>query len=69
MKRLDVEGWIKPRWKHNIEVKVECAMRNEQIDGVETNHNLAPLLEKKWMRAMDVEEMESSFKMDLKDVS
>jgi len=35
----------KPKQKHNIEVKVKCVMRNEQIDGLSTNNNLAPLLE------------------------
>jgi hypothetical protein len=40
-----------------------------QINGLTTNQNLAPLLEKKQMRALDVEEMESYSKIDLRDVS
>jgi hypothetical protein len=44
-------------------------MRNEQIDGLTINHSLAPLLEEERMRTLDVEEMESSSKVDLRDVS
>jgi hypothetical protein len=29
LRRLDVKGWIKLKQKHNVEVKVECAMGNE----------------------------------------
>jgi len=43
-------------------------MRNEQIDGLTTNHNLAPLLEQKQMWTLDVEEVESSSKIDRRDV-
>jgi hypothetical protein len=43
VKILDAEGWIKLRPKCNVEVKEECAMWNKQIDGLTTNHNLAPL--------------------------
>jgi hypothetical protein len=32
VKKLNVKGFIKPKQKHNIEVKVECAMQNERID-------------------------------------
>jgi hypothetical protein len=32
MRRLDVEGLIKSRQKCNVEVKIECVMRDEQID-------------------------------------
>jgi hypothetical protein len=49
MKRLDVEGQIKLRRKRNIEMKVKCVMRNEQINGLIINHNLAPLLEQEQM--------------------
>jgi hypothetical protein len=69
VRRLDVKGWIKPRWKHNNEVKIRCVMRNEQINGLATNHSLAPLSKQEWMRALDVKEMESSSKkIDLGDV-
>jgi hypothetical protein len=44
-------------------------MWNEDIDNLTINHNLTPLLEQERMRALDVEEMESSSKIDLKDVS
>jgi hypothetical protein len=44
-------------------------MRNEQIDGLTINHSLAPLPEQERMRTLDVEEMKSSFKVDLRDVS
>ncbi len=65
MRKLDVEGWTKPKQKHNIEVKIKCVMRNEWIDDLATNHNPTPLPEQKQMWALDVEEMESSFKIDL----
>jgi len=68
MKRLNVEGWIKPRRKCNKEMNIECAMQIEQIYGLTTNHSLAPLLEQERMRVLDVKEMESSFKINLKDV-
>jgi hypothetical protein len=68
MRRLDVKGWIKSRRKCNAKVKVKCVMRNEQIDGLTTNHNLAPLLEQKQMWTLDVEEVESSSKIDWRDV-
>ncbi len=44
-------------------------MWNEQIDGLATNHNPTPLFEQEWMWALDVEEIESLSKIDLKDVS
>jgi hypothetical protein len=44
-------------------------MQNEQIDGLTINHNLAPLPKQEQMRALDVEEMESSSKINLRDVS
>jgi hypothetical protein len=69
VRRLDVESWIKPKWKCNVEIQVECAMQNKRIDGVTTNHSHAPLLEQEQMRALDVEEMESFSKVDLRDVS
>jgi hypothetical protein len=55
--------------KNNVEVKIECAMQNEWIDGLITNHSLAPLPEQEQMGAPNVEEMESSSKIDLRDVS
>jgi hypothetical protein len=42
---MHAKGLIELRQKCNIEVKVECAMWNEQIDGLTINHNHAPLLE------------------------
>jgi hypothetical protein len=39
-----------------------------KIDGLKINHNLAPLPEQEQMWALDVEEMEFSSKIDLKDV-
>jgi hypothetical protein len=44
-------------------------MWNEQIDDLATNHSFVPLPEQKRMWTLDVEEMESSSKIDLKDVS
>jgi hypothetical protein len=44
-------------------------MRNERIDDLATNHSFAPLLKQKQMWALDVKEMESLSKIDLKDVS
>jgi hypothetical protein len=70
VRRLNAKSWIKPKWKCNIEVNIKCAMQNEQIDGLTTNHTPNPLPKQKWMRALDVEEMESSSKInDLRDVS
>jgi hypothetical protein len=43
-------------------------MQNELIDGLTTNHSLASLLEQEQMQALKTKEMESSSKMDLKDV-
>jgi hypothetical protein len=43
-------------------------MWNEQINGLATNHSPAPLHEQEWMQAPDVEEMELSSKIDLKNV-
>jgi hypothetical protein len=44
-------------------------MQNEQIDGLTINHSLAPLLKQEQMQALNVEELESSSKIDLRDVS
>ncbi len=44
-------------------------MRNEWIDGLATNHSPVPLPKQEQMGALDVEEMESSSKIDLRDVS
>jgi len=44
-------------------------MRNKQINGLTTDHSPTPLLKQEQMLALDVEEMESSCKMDLRDVS
>jgi hypothetical protein len=56
------------RQKCKIEVKVECVMQNKQIDVVTTDHSPTPLPEQERMQALDVEEMESSSKIDLRDV-
>jgi hypothetical protein len=69
VRRLDAKGWIKSKQKCNFKVKVECAMENEQIDDLTTNHNPAPLPEQEWMQALDVKKMESPLKIDLRDVS
>jgi hypothetical protein len=39
------------------------------MDDLAINHSLAPLLEKKQIQALDVEETESSSKINLRDVS
>jgi hypothetical protein len=49
-------------------VKIKCAIQNERIYGLATNHNLAPLLEQEQMQALNDEGMVSSSKIDLKDV-
>jgi hypothetical protein len=69
MKKLDAEGWIKPKQKHNVEVKVECEMQKEHIDGLAINHSFAHLHEQERMWTLDVEKIESSSKINLKDVS
>jgi hypothetical protein len=66
MKKLDVKGWIKLRHKCNLEVKVECAMWNEQINGLVINHSLVPWPEQEQMLALKAKNMESSFKIDLR---
>jgi hypothetical protein len=58
VKKLDAEGLIKQNKKHNAEVKILCVMQNKWIDGLTTNHSLAPLPKQKRMRALNVEEME-----------
>ncbi len=69
VRRLDAKGWIKSTWKRIVEVKVNCAMQNERIDGLVTNHILTPLPEQELMWVLDDEEMESFSKISLKDVS
>jgi hypothetical protein len=69
VRKLDVEGWIKLKWKSNAEVKINCAMWNERIDGLAISHSPTPLPEQEQMRALEAKEMESSSKIDLKDVS
>jgi hypothetical protein len=69
VRRLDVEGRIKPKQKRNAEVQVGCVMRNKWIDGLITTHSLAPLFKQKQMWVLDAKEMESSSKIDLRDVS
>jgi hypothetical protein len=43
-------------------------MGNEHIDGLATNHSHVPLLEQKKMWALDAKEIESSSKINLRDV-
>jgi hypothetical protein len=43
-------------------------MQNKWIDGLITNHSPAPLRKQEQIQVLDVEEMESSSKIDLKDV-
>jgi hypothetical protein len=62
------EKIIKLRQKCNIEIKIECVMRNKWIDGLAINHSPAPLHEQEQMQALDAKEMESSSKIDLRDV-
>jgi len=69
MRRFNVEGSIKSKWKHNVQVKVECAMQNEDINDLAINHSLAPLPKQEWMWVLDAKEMESSSKIDIRDVS
>jgi hypothetical protein len=68
VKRLDVEGWIKLRWKHNVEVKIKCPMQNERIDDLSINHFLVPLHKQEQMSILNAKEMESSSKIDLNHV-
>jgi hypothetical protein len=44
-------------------------VKDEWINGLTFNHNIAPLLEQEQMWALKVMEMESSLKINLKDVS
>jgi len=55
--------------KCNDKMNVKCAMWNEWINGLTTNHSHAPLPEQKQMWIIDAKEIESSFKIDLKHVS
>jgi cytochrome oxidase assembly protein ShyY1 len=68
VRRLNVKGQIRPKQKHNVEVKIKCVMQNEWINALTTNHSRAPLLEQKQMQVLDVEEMESSSNLNPKDV-
>ncbi len=49
-------------------MKVKCAMQNEWINGLTTNHSPTRLPKQERMQALNVKEMESSFKINLKDV-
>jgi hypothetical protein len=51
-----------------LKVKVKCVMWNERIYGLAINHSPTLLLEEKRMWVLDVEEMKSFSKIDLKDV-
>jgi hypothetical protein len=50
-------------------MKIECAMQNEQINDLATNHSPFPLPEQEQMWGLNVKEMESSSKIDLRDMS
>jgi len=69
VRRLDAKGWIKPRWKRNTKVKIKCVMRNNHIDGLTTNRSPTPLPEQERLWALDADKMESSSKINLRDVS
>jgi hypothetical protein len=56
------------KWISNVKVKVKCA-RNEWINGLTIKHSPTPLLEQERMSALNAKEMESSSKINLKDVS
>jgi hypothetical protein len=43
-------------------------MQNKRIYGLTTNHNPTPLPKQERMQALDVKEMESSSKINLRDV-
>jgi hypothetical protein len=43
-------------------------MQNKWIDGLISNHSPTPLFEQKQMQALNVEEMESYSKINLRDV-
>jgi hypothetical protein len=49
-------------------MKVKCATQNERINVLTINHSLAPLPKEERMRVLNVDEMESSFDIYLKDV-
>jgi len=68
VRRLNAEGWIKPKQKCNTKVKIKCAIQNERIYGLAINHSPTPLPEQEQMQVLDDEGMESSSKIDLKDV-
>jgi len=44
-------------------------MHNKEIHGLAINHNPAPLFKQKRMQVLDVEQMESSSKINLNDLS
>jgi hypothetical protein len=69
VRKLDVEGWIKSRQKCNAKVKIKCVMWNEQIDDLTINHSPTPFLKQEQMWVLDVEGIESSSKINLKDES
>jgi hypothetical protein len=69
VKRLNARASSNQDKKHNVQVKVKCAMWNKRIDGLTSNHSFAPLLEQEWMRVLDVEKMESPSNINLKHVS
>jgi hypothetical protein len=50
-------------------MKIKCVMQNEYINGLAINHNPIPLPKQKRMQVLDAKKIESSFKIDLKDVS
>ncbi len=67
MKRLNVESWIKPKQTQCWNESKICNA-NEQKDDLKINHSLVPLFEQNWMRTPNAKEMESFFKIDLRDV-
>jgi len=49
-------------------MKIECAMRNEWIDGLVINYSFGLLLKQEQMRTLIAKKIKSSSKIDLKDV-
>jgi hypothetical protein len=67
--RTRCQGLNQIEKKCNVKVKIKCAMQNELIDGLVINHSPTPLPEQEQIQILDTEEIESSSKIDLKDVS
>jgi len=42
VKKLNIESWIYLKQKCNVKMKIECAMRNEQINDLVINYSFYP---------------------------